>query len=305
MGQDWESAIVQQFADSSPVLDNLTFRTIQGNALRYNRQEKMPGVGFRGLNESFEESTGVMNPQVETLAIAGGYLDVDLSLMRSFGEGIRSDEELNKVDSLALSWTRTFFKGDSSINPREFDGLQRRLTGTQVIDAGNSSGGDPLSLRALDRTISRVRRRRRSRGDDDLRLFMNLEMKLQMQAAIRDTAVAGFITLIPDDFGREVMRYQGIIIEALEQDNNGEDILPFAEANPGGGTPASTSIYCVCFGDLMVEGLQNMEIEVRDLGELQSKPCMRTVVEWEAGVAVMDGRAAARLQGVIDAPIVA
>ncbi|NEP61452.1 MAG: hypothetical protein F6K31_31625, partial [Symploca sp. SIO2G7] len=184
MGQDWESAIVQQFADSSPVLDNLTFRTINGNALRYNRQEKMPGVGFRGLNESFEESTGVMNPQVETLAIAGGYLDVDLSQMRSFGESIRTDEELNKVDSLSLAWTRTFFKGDSSINPREFDGLQRRLTGTQLVDAGSTSGGDALSLAKLDLLISRVRRRR---GNGELCLFMDLEMKLLLQAALRNT----------------------------------------------------------------------------------------------------------------------
>lgn len=291
-----EAAIIRQYAESSPVLAALPFRTISGNALKYNRQERMPGVGFRGINEAFSESTSVINPQTETLAIAGGDLDVDLSLLRSFGASIRSDEEMSKVESLSLSWTRTFFKGDSSIDPREFDGLQRRLTGTQLLSAGSTSGGDALSLSNLDLLISRVRR--------PTHLFMDIEMKLLLQSATRNSGVSGFITYTPDDFGREVMRYQGLPIMSVEEDNNGNKILPFTEANPGGGTPASSSIYVISFGNLMVEGIQNMDIEVRDMGELQTKPCMRTRVEWEAGIAVMDGRSAARLQGVKKAPVV-
>jgi hypothetical protein len=296
MGAVYEAAIIRQYAEASPVLAVLPFRTIAGNALKYNRQERMPGVGFRGVNEAFAESTGVINPQTETLAIAGGDLDVDLSLIRSFGGSIRSDEEMMKVESLSLSWTACFFKGDSSVDPRQFDGLQRRLTGTQLLSAGSTSGGDALSLTNLDLLISRVKR--------PTHLFMDLDMKLLLQSAMRSSSIAGFITYTPDDFGREIMRYQGLPIMSLEEDNNGQRILPFTEANPGGGTPASSSIYCISFGNRMVEGLQNMEIEVRDMGELQAKPCMRTRVEWEAGIAVMDGRSAARLQGIKKAPIV-
>lgn len=296
-GNVYEAAIIRQYAESSPILENLSFRTIQGNALTYNRQDKMPGIGFRGINEGFSESTGVVNPQTESLAIAGGDLDVDMALIRAMGEGIREDEEMNKVESLSLAWTRTFIKGDSSVEPREFDGLQKRITGTQLIPAGNTSGGDPLSLNALDYMISRVRRA--------THLIMNVKMRLRLTAAARNNAVGGYVNWQTNEFGRQITTYQGLPILELEEDNNGLEILPFAEANPGGGTPASTSIYCVSMGPMMLQGLQNMDISVRDLGELEAKPSLRTRVEWEAGFGVFDGRSVARLSGVRDAAITA
>ena len=52
-----------------------------------------------------------------------------------------------------------------------------------------------------------------------------------------------------------------------------------------------------------VVGLQNGIMEVRDLGELQTMPVMRTRVEWLVGMAVMHGRAAARLRGISNAAV--
>ena len=43
----------------------------------------------------------------------------------------------------------------------------------------------------------------------------------------------------------------------------------------------------------------------RDLGELESKPVFRTRVEWFSGLTCYHGRAAARLGGIKDAPVVA
>lgn len=296
-GEVFSAAVAMQYAETSPILGVLPFETIMGNALRYNREEKLPGIGFRGINETYTESTGIYNPQVETLAIAGGYLDVDIALIRSFGSGIREQEETNKIRALSLAWTRQFFKGDASLEPRAFDGLQKRLTGTQLIAAGNTSGGDALSLATLDRLISRVRQ--------PTHLVMSIEMSLRFSAATRNVNVGGFIQYTPDTFGRSVMSYQGLPILVIDEDNDAVPILPFTEANPGGGTPASTSIYCVSFGAGRLFGIQNMEISALDLGELQTKPAMRTRVEWEAGFAVYDGRAAARLWGIRDAAIVA
>ena len=41
-------AIIELYASSSEVLRVLPFEDIQGNALRYNREETLPGIGFRG-----------------------------------------------------------------------------------------------------------------------------------------------------------------------------------------------------------------------------------------------------------------
>ncbi|MDT2287346.1 hypothetical protein P7H17_16695 [Paenibacillus larvae] len=45
----------------------------------------MPGVGFRGVNEGYQESTGVVNQLSEGLVIAGGDVDVDRFIVQTRG----------------------------------------------------------------------------------------------------------------------------------------------------------------------------------------------------------------------------
>lgn len=292
------TAIVEMYARNSDILRVLPFENIAGNALKYNREDILPGVGFRGVNEGFTESVGVLNPITESLVIAGGDLDVDRFITQTMGANQRSVQEGLKVKALAHRWTLAFIKGDSSADPREFDGLQRRIPAgsSQLIDAGATSGGDALSLFKLDTLISKV--------DDANYLIMNNTLALRLAAAARNTAVGGFISFDLSEFGTRVQTYNGIPILIAKEDNAGNDILPFSEPNPGGGAAASTSIYAVSFMDGGVTGIQNQDISVRDLGELEAKPVYRTRVEWYASIAIMSGRSVARLRGIKDAPIV-
>lgn len=296
-GDILRQAVIEMYARTSGVMGELPFENISGNALKYNREEKLPGIGFRGVNEGYPESTGILNPVTEPLVIAGGDLDVDKFILDTMGEGRRASEEMMKVKALALSWERTFFKGDMATEPREFDGLQKRVMGPQLIPAGTTAGGDPLSLLLLDELIDTVR--------EPTHLFMSKAMKRRLTAAARNSDVGGSISWKLDEFGRRVDSYNGLPIITIGNDNEDRPILGFNEASPGGGSPDSTSIYCVSFGDGGVIGLQNGVIDVRDLGELQEKPALRTRVEWYAGIAVLHGRAAARLWGIKNAPVVA
>jgi len=298
-GDVLRQTIVEMYARNSDILRTLPFDGIAGNALKYNREDTLPGVGFRGVNEAFPESVGVLNPITESLAIAGGDLDVDRFIVQTMGANQRAVQEGMKVKALAHRWTLAFIKGDSSADPREFDGLQRRIPAgsSQLIDAGATSGGDALSLFKLDTLISRV--------DNPNYLIMNKTMAMRLAQAARNTSVGGFITWDPSEFGTRVMAYNGIPILQVEEDNTGTAILPFSEANPGGGTAASTSIYAVSFGDGGLIGIQNGTVDTRDLGELETKPVLRTRVEWYAGIAIWSGKAVARLRGIKDAAIVA
>jgi hypothetical protein len=296
-GNVLKQAIIEFYAGSSDILRVLPFEGIQGNALQYNREETLPGVGFRGVNESFTESTGVINPQTEALAISGGDLDVDNFIIRTMGPNQRSTQERMKVRALALQWTKKFIKGDSSSEPREFDGLQVRLTGGQRIDAGATSGGDALSLLKLDELIDQV--------ENPTHLIMNKTMRRRLTVASRNQAVGGHIRFETDEFGRQVTLYNDLPILLVDLDNEGNAILPFTEANPGGGAAASTSIYCVSMTDEGVMGLENGGIDPRDLGELDSKPVVRTRVEWYSSFGVFHSRGAARLRGIKDAAVVA
>ena len=293
------TAIVEMYARNSDILRVLPFENIPGNALKYNREEALPGVGFRGVNEGFTESVGVLNPITESLVIAGGDLDVDRFIVQTMGANQRSVQEGMKVKALAHRWTLAFIKGDSSADPREFDGLQRRIPSgsSQLLDAGATSGGDALSLFLLDTLISRV--------DDPNYLVMNKTMNLRLTQASRATGVAGFITYSLDTFGRRVAEYNGLPILIADEDNTGAQILPFTEPNPGGGTAASTSIYCCSVMDGGLVGIQNGPVDTRDLGELEAKPVLRTRVEWYNGMAIFNGKAVARLRGIKNAAIVA
>jgi hypothetical protein len=293
------TAIVEMYARNSDILRVLPFESIAGNALKYNREDTLPGVGFRGVNEAFTESVGVLNPITESLVIAGGDLDVDRFIVMTMGANQRAVHEGMKVKALAHRWTLAFIKGDSSADPREFDGLQRRIPpgSSQLIDAGATSGGDALSLFLLDTLISRV--------DDPTHLIMNKTMSLRLTQASRATGVGGFITFDVTEFGTRVMQYNGLPILIADEDNTGQQILPFTEPNPGGGAAASTSIYAVSLGDGRLVGIQNGPVDTRDLGELETKPVLRTRVEWFTALACFQGKAIARARGIRNAAIVA
>jgi hypothetical protein len=294
-GDVYKSGVIELYAGSSDILTNLPFEPITGNALKYNREGAYPGVGFRGVNESYTPSTGILNPQTEALVIAGGDLDVDKFIVDTQGAKQRTVHEAMKVRALGLAWTRKFIKGDTASDPREFDGLQVRTVGSQVISAGTTANGAALSLAVLDEAIDQTL--------NPTHLIMSKAMRRKFTAAARDTAVFGYVTYTQDALGRRVAMYNDLPILALDLDNDGNQILPFTEAAYSG-TDTATSIYVASFGPEALTGLENGTIDVRDLGELQTAPVFRTRVEWYNGIAIYNGRAVTRIKHIGNLAIV-
>ena len=289
-------AVIELYAGSSDILMTLPFNDIAGNAMKYNREDTLPGVGFRGVNEAYTPSTGVLNPLTEALVIAGGELDVDKFIVTTMGPNQRAVQEGMKVRSLALAWTKKFIKGDTASDPREFDGLQTRIVGNQKIAAGATANGTALSLAILDQAIDQTL--------NPTHLIMSKAMRRRLTTAARTTTVGGFITYTKDAFGRQLTMYNDLPILIVDLDNANTAILGFNEAATSG-TATGTSIYVVSFGDGMLTGLQNGGVDVRDLGELQSAPVYRTRVEWYNGFGIFHGRAATRIWSIADAAVTA
>lgn len=291
------SAVIEMFARSSDLLRVMPFTDVPGGSYHYNQEGTLPGVAFRGVNEAWTESTGIINPQVEVLRIAGGDLDVDKAILKMHGEGVRSSHEAMKIKALSLFLTKKFIKGDSASDPREFDGLQNRITGNQIVEAAGTpvDGGNPLSLINFDDAIDQV--------DDPTHLVMSKAMRRRLTAAARDTSVGGFITYSQDEFGRKVTQYNDLPIVYADMDETGARILAFNEVASTGATATATSIYVCSFGENMLVGLQNGMMEVEDLGQIDSKPVMRTRVDWLVGMAALHGRSAARVRGISDAAV--
>lgn len=293
-------AVIEEFA-AGDILANIPFENIDGSGVFYNREETLPGVAFRGINEAYTESTGVLNPQSEALKICGGDLDVDKALINMNGPEIRTSQEQMKVKNLRLTWEQQFIKGDSEANPRTFDGLQKRVTGSQLIS--NADAGGALSLAKLDQAISQV--------DGATGIIMSRTMRDRLTAASRGTSTGGYIVYEQDQFGRKVGFYGGLPIMV---DSISNPVLPFTETSPdGSSSTACTSIYVVAFGPRMLTGIQGRNsdaptgygISVKDLGELDVKPCYRTRVDWYNAIAIYNGFSVARLAGITNTAVVA
>jgi hypothetical protein len=285
--------VIEIFPQVSPVLERLPFFNVNGQAYKYNQEETLPGIAFRGINESYTESTGIVNPQVEALYVLGGISTVDRALVKTQGNvnNLRAVYDSMKAKAAALEYTKKFFKGDNSTDPNEFDGLENRLTGDQVLDMGSTSGGDALTLAKIDELLDAVQ------GGAHV-LFMNKTLRRKVNTLVRAAGQA--IETVSDAFGRQIPAYAGVPIAVVEEDKDGNQILPFTEDNPGGGSAASTSVYTVRFGVAeYVSGLQAGSMDVEDLGLNRTK--YETLIEWITGMGVFHPKAAARLQGIKNA----
>ena len=290
-------AIVKTFEENSPLLRGLPIMNITGDAYAYNVEEALPNVGWRGYNEGFQESYGVINPKVEALKILGSEFKVDRRLLRTHGPQIRANQEQAHVRAMALALNREIIKGDSGTNPREFDGLRARIVGNQLIPANlstpNNSG--PLSLEALMAAIDAVR--------NPTAIVMSKAMYRKISKAAHQN-LGGEITVGVDQFGYRTPYFENLPIWTVDYDNLGHHIIDFDETGPDG-HPNTTSVYVISAGYDGVMLLQNGPIEVIDVGEMEAAPQLLTRIEWMVGMAVMHGRAAARVWGITNEDVTA
>jgi hypothetical protein len=289
-GEVLRNTIIEHFARSNDLLRAMPFLDVAGGAYVYNLEGSLPGVAFRGVNEGYVPSAGILNPETERLRIGGGELKVDNAILKMHGQEVRSQHELKQVKALSLTIGAKMINGDSTQDAREFDGLRTRIKGDQLLDAGSTDGGDPLSVSALRDLIDAV--------DNPSHLIMSKKMRNLLSAAASDTTIGGYITWDKDEFGRRITQFDGLPILCLEYDAEGKNVIDFNEVGAGGSSATATSVYCVNLGDEGVTGLQNGIMEVRDLGEMPTQPALLTRVEWLVGMAVLHGRAAARLRGI-------
>jgi hypothetical protein len=307
---DLQRGVIETFVQVSPILDRIPFMDIEGNAYAYNSEGTLPGVEFRAVNGQYTESTGVINQATESLVILGGDADVDtfIAKTRSNLNDQRAVQTAMKVKAASYRFQDAFFNGDVAGGgdaPHGFDGLRKRLTGSQVIAAGTNGApvlgdGGTEALAFFDKLDELVSLVPGINGENGA-LYANSAIQAKIRSAGRRL---GGVEIVREDMtGKRVLTWNGIPILDPGDTAAGARILPQTETQ---GTAAGTtsSIYAVKFGqdegDQGVTGLTNGGVDVRDLGELDAKPAYRTRIEFFTGVAVFAGKAAARLTGVLN-----
>ncbi|MFM9589728.1 major capsid protein [Streptomyces scabiei] len=298
-----QRGVIETFVQESPILDRIPFLTIEGNAYAYNEEAALPGVAFRSVNEAYTESTGTVNQKSESLVILGGDADVDKFIVRTRGNlnDQRAVQTRMKVKAASYKFQDTFFNGDVTVDAKAFDGLKKRLTGAQVVDAatngmGPVAGGHDF-FDVLDTAIARVPGINGSNGA----IYANAAAIARTKSSARRL---GGVEMVREALTQKMIAtYNGIPLLDPGQTAAGAEILPQTETQ--GSSSVASSIYVVKFGqdegDKAVTGLTNGGVQAYDLGELQEKPAYRTRIEFYTGLAVFGGKAACRIRGVLNA----
>lgn len=294
-----QRGVIETFVQESPILDRLPLIQVEGSGYKYNEESKLPGVAFRAVNEAYPESVGVLNQRTETLAILGGDADLDKFIVqtRSNINDQRAIQTHMKIKAASIHFSDQFFNGDIAVNPKGFDGLRKRLTGTQVIDAdghGPVVGGYDF-FDDLDSLTVQVR----GINGDNGALYMNAALRAKIASGFR--RLGGGELLTSEIAGKKAVMWNGIPLLDAGQKLDGTDILPLTTTTDGKQTG---DIYAVRFGsseaDAGVTGLTNGGVQATDLGEAHEKPVYRTRIDFYCGIAMFGGKAAARLTNVLN-----
>ena len=252
-----QRGVIETMAKTSGVLQRLPFVEVVGSGYAYNVVDELPSVQYRAVNGTYTESTAEPKQTVEHLVILGGDADVDVYLTRTHSNlnELRAMQTELKAKAVARQFEKDFFTGAGT--SEALKGLDARQTGDI---AGTKQTAEDLTLDSLNELLDNV-------VDGADTMFMSKTMRREVMKLLQENQ--HYIENGTDAFGRPVAMYGGVEIVPVE-----DSLIP------------KNKIYAVKFGtDSYVHGLSNGGVQARDLGELDTKPCFRTRIEFYCGLA--------------------
>lgn len=278
-----QQGTMETFAQSSALMNALSFVDAPTGVMSFKQRTALPTSTFRGQNEGYGESTSRRERVTERVFPMGNDSDVDsMDVMADIGD-IRGDEAAATMVDMAHLFDYTFVKGTGELDEKDFEGLQVRLEGDQVVDNGTAG----LSLGKLDEAIDRC---------------SNASHILLPRATIRamstyvNTTSTHSIRTEKGDFGRRVMFYNDLPLLPADPIGHSRNPLPFTEAS------STASIYVLNLSpNDGVHAIQMGNPSVRDLGEVDDAPKYRIRVDWHLGLCLKSPTAAVRLSGITNA----
>lgn len=287
--------VVETIVKESPVLQKLPFVEIVGNGLTYNQEKTLPSIDFYDVGDTWVESTPTFEQKTANLKIMGGDADVDnfLKSTRSNIQDLEAAVVELKAKALRDKFEDTFIYGDSTANPKQYDGLKKLIdtatAGSQVIAMGAS--GATLTLAKLDELIDAVKG-----GKPDL-LVMSRRSRRKINSLVR--AAGGMMETDRDQWGNFIQFWDGVPIGVNDWVLDTHVVSGSLETAITGGT--CSTIYAAQFGEGGLCGLTSPgHITVEPIGSLETKDASRTRVKWYVSLALFSSVKAAALIGVQD-----
>lgn len=242
--------VIDEFRKNNFLLDNLTFDdavspTGGGATLTYGytRLITQPTAAFRAVNEEYEAQEVTKQRYTVDLKVFGGTFKID-RIIAGMG-GIVNEVTLQmqqKVKAAQALFNDTVINGDSAVDAKAFDGLEKALAGSSteyipgaVIDLSTSDAVDKnykVFLDQLDEFLMGL-------DGTPSAIMGNLKLIAKIRACARR---AGMYTITRDDFGRQVEKYNETPLIDLGAKSGTND--PVVGTNGSG----ETSLYAVRLG---------------------------------------------------------
>lgn len=247
---DLQLGVIDEFRKSTWLFDNLIFDDVVsatgGGATltyAYTRLKTQPTAGFRNVNEEYATSEVEKQRFTADLKIFGGGFKVD-RVIANMG-GIADEVALQmaqKIKAAGALFNDTVINGDSAVDLKSFDGLEKALKGSSTeykpaaaIDLSTSEAvtkNFQAFLDALDEFLMTL---------DGKPSFIGGNTKLiaKLRACARR---AGMYQVTKDSFGNQVESYGGIpFVDFGSKPGTNDDVVKTE-------TTGETSLYAARIG---------------------------------------------------------
>jgi HK97 family phage major capsid protein len=274
--------VIETIVQDSPILQALPFIEITGNGLTYNRENTNPNAAFFDVGDTWSEATPTFTQVTATLKIIGGDADIDNFLLttRSNIQDLQAAVIRLKAKAVQQKFEDTFINGDSAVDTKSFDGIDKLTTGGQQATMGVN--GATLTLAKLDELIDLVK------GGPPQLLVMSKRTRRGLNNLARTTG--GFLETDRNEFGQMVQFYDGVPIGV-------SDFI--SDTKTVGSSNDCSTIYAMQLGEGALAGLTAPGgLEVETIGSLETKDATRTRVKWYVSAALFNTIKVAKLIGV-------
>lgn len=290
-----DRTVVNVFEQTFQMYNVLPFRPVAGLVDQFWRHKTVGTPAARPVNATSRNVMQSEREQVLTpLKPLWGDIDIDNMINDQAMDAVAADLDAGAIGAIS-EWQRQLFYGDSSTSAHEVDGLLRKVGTAQIIDAGSTNGGDPLSVRKLDRAIMECLR--------PTHIIMSQAMLRNLTAYAR-VATNHQLEWPLGGVGEQLPRWGGVPI-LTPKDHDGQDVLTFTETGSGGATATATSIYVVSASIQGWHGINGNLPNMRPVGESPDSPKRVFRLDFYHNHVIRAPRNVIRIRGVSDATAVA
>ncbi len=271
---DIQIGVIDEFRKSSFILDNIAFDDAvtpgtNGATLTYGyaRLITQPTAAFREINAEYTAQEVTKQRYTTELKPFGGSFQIDRIIANTGGLVDEVNLQVQqKVKAARSLFHDTVINGDSAVDTKSFDGLNKAITGSSTeynkgsyIDLSNSSAADTnykLFLDSIDEFLSNL---------DGKPSFLGGNSKLitRIKSVARR---AGYLTQNEDAFGRKVDAYDGIVLVDLgERSGSNLPVVSIVDTRKPNGTDVVTGLTDLYAANLSMDGFHAVSLAGQDL----------------------------------------